>query len=96
MEHELARGDIIDYVWYIRIFIIRSSVAPQVFTYVNYCPWCGKDVGKYSVYDEYWEAYEKADQEDPTIPEDECDPKLQDFQEKFLRDWEAKNATTNS
>ena len=96
LEHELSRGDIIDYVWYTRTYIIRSSVVPEIRTYVGYCPFCGQDVGKYSVYDKYWEAYDKADQEDPTLPADQCDPELEGFQENFLRKWEAENETENS
>ena len=93
METELSRGDIIDYEWCTRDYILRSSVTPQVHTDVDYCPWCGQDVGKYSVYDEYCEAYEKAKEADPTLPDIECDSELEEFGENFLRDWEAENET---
>lgn len=99
MEYELSKGDIVDYEWCTRDYIIRSSVAPQVRTYVNFCPFCGQDVAKYSIYDEYEEyveAYYKAKEEDPTLPDIESDSELERFQEKFLRDWEAENETENS
>jgi hypothetical protein len=89
MKHELSKHDIIDYTWYTRDYILRSSVALQVFTLVEFCPWCGKDVGKDSLQDEYWEAYCKVEQEDPTS----VDSKLQEFQENFLRNWEKENQT---
>ena len=99
MEYELSKGDIIDYQWYTRDYIIRSSRVPQIRTYANFCPYCGKDVGKYSVYDEYdeyLEAYEKAREKDPTLPDIDCDSELEGFQEKFLRDWEAENELKTS
>lgn len=96
MEAELSRGDIIDYIWHTRDYIIRSSIAPQVRTYVNFCPFCGKDVAKYSVQADYVEAYEKAKEEDPTLPDIRSQSELKGFQEKFLRTWEAENETKNS
>ena len=99
MEYELSKGDIIDYVWYTRLYLIRSSVVPEIHTYVKFCPFCGKDVGKYAVYDEYeeyWEAYDKAREEDPTLPDIESDSEVEGFREKFLRTWEAENETGNS
>ena len=96
MEAELSRGDIIDYRWHTRLYILRSSVVPQVSTDVDYCPWCGQDVGKYAVYDEYLEAYKKAKQADSTLPDIQSHSELEGFQEKFLRKWEAENETENS
>ncbi|BDA51776.1 hypothetical protein COCOBI_pt-0540 (chloroplast) [Coccomyxa sp. Obi] len=96
MEAELSRGDIIDYEWCTRDYILRSSVTPQVQTCVNFCPFCGKDVAKYSVYDEYLEAYDKAKEADPTLPDILCDSELEEFQENFLRTWEAENETKDN
>ena len=76
--------------------LLRSSTTPQVHTDVDYCPWCGQDIGKYSVSHEYWEAYEKATEEDPTLPDDQWDSEVEEFREKFLRNWEAENETKNS
>ena len=99
MEYEVSRGDIVDYEWCTRDYIIRSSVTPQVRTYVKFCPFCGQDVRKYSVYgeyEEYLEAYEKAKEADPTLPDLDCDSELEEFGENFLRDWEAENETKTS
>ena len=95
MEAELSshRRDILDYRWHTRDYIIRSSTAPQVFTYVDFCPFCGKYIGKYSVYEEYLAAYEKAKEADPTLPDIDCDSELEGFREKFLRAWESQNLT---
>ena len=89
MEHELSKHDIVDYRWHTRDYIVRSSVAPQVSAKVEFCPWCGKYVGKHSLYDEYQEAYNRAQQEDPAL----LDSQLEEFGEKFLRDWESQNQT---
>lgn len=86
MEHELSKHD---YTWHTRDVIIRSSVAPQVFTLVYFCPWCGKDVSKYSVHDEYMDAYCKAKQEDPTL----IDSKLEEFRKNFLTNLESQSQT---
>lgn len=96
MEHELSKTDIIDYIWHTRDYIIRSSRVPQVRTHVNFCPWCGKDVERYSVHDEYLEAYERARQADPTLPEIYAYSDLEGFRERFLRDWERGNPIGNS
>jgi hypothetical protein len=93
MEHELSRRDIIDYKWHTRDYIARSSTTPQVFTYVDFCPWCGKYVGNHYVQANYIEAYDKAKQEDPTLPDIRSHSALEGFQERFLRDWEAENQT---
>lgn len=87
MKHELSKRDIVDYTWYTRDYIVRSSMAPQVSAQVEFCPWCGKYVGKYSVHDEYLEAYCKAKQENPT----RLDSELEEFREKFLTNWESHN-----
>ncbi|BDA51914.1 hypothetical protein COCOBI_pt-2170 (chloroplast) [Coccomyxa sp. Obi] len=91
MEQEVSSGDIIDYVWCTRDYIIRSSTVPEVFVHAGYCPFCGQDVGKYSVQGEYVEAYYKAKEADPTLPDIDCDSELEEFQENFLRTWEAEN-----
>ena len=93
MEQELARGDILHYTWFTRDFSLRSSTTPQVFSLVEFCPWCGKYLAGYSVYDEYWEAHEKAEKEDPTLPDILRDSELAEFRENFLRNWEAQNQT---
>lgn len=93
MEHELSRGDIVDYKWYTRDSIIKSYTTSQVYTSVDFCPWCGKYIGSYSLHDEYLESYEKAKKEDPTLPDIMYYSKLEDFQEKFLMNWESQNQT---
>ena len=100
MEQELARGDIVHYTWFTRDFILRSSTTPQVFTAVEFCPWCGKYLAGYSVYDEYYsvyngylDAHEKAKKKNPTLPDILRDSELEEFRENFLRNWEAQNQT---
>lgn len=39
------------------------------------------------------ESYAKAKKEDPTLPDIMYDSKLEDFQEKFLMNWESQNQT---
>ena len=69
MEYELSRGGMVDYKWHTRDFIITSSATPQIYSLVEFCPWCGKYLAGYSLYDEYLEAYKKAKKEDPTLPD---------------------------
>jgi hypothetical protein len=90
LEYELSRGDIIEYVWYTREYILRSSTTPIIFTYADFCPFCGEDLGKFSVHDDYWDAFDKAAEEDPTMST-QSDLELEGFGEKFLRDWELRN-----
>jgi hypothetical protein len=90
LEYELSRGDFIEYRWHTREFILRSSKTPIIFTYADFCPFCGKDLEKFSLHDEYWEAFEKAAEEDPTMRTQSAS-ELEGFDEKFLRDWESRN-----
>ena len=90
LESELPRGDFIDYIWYTREYILRSSEARMIFTCAEFCPFCGANVGKFSVHDDYWNAFDKAADEDPTM-ETQSDEELEEFNEKFLRDWELRN-----
>jgi hypothetical protein len=67
MEAELSRGDIIDYIWDTRgwYYILRSSSSRV--SHANFCPWCGKDLGKFPLHDEYSDAYDRATEEDSTM-----------------------------
>ena len=59
----------------------------------KFCPWCGKYIGGDSLNDEYCEAYEKEKKKDPTLPDIMNYSALEDFQEKFLSNWESENQT---
>jgi hypothetical protein len=90
IKDELSRGDIIDYIWYSRDYILRSSRVPAISTYAEFCPWCGSDLGKFSLDSEYWHAFQRASEEDPTMRK-QSDSELEGFHEEFLRGWELKN-----
>ena len=51
MDYELLKGDMVDYTWHTRDYIIRSSTAPQIWSIIDFCPWCGKYIGGDSLYD---------------------------------------------
>ena len=91
MERELSRGDIVNYIWYSRDFIIRSKVTPQIFSFIEFCPWCSKYLTKYSLRDEYEEEHKKRypTYSDNIMP----DSHYEEFQENFLRNWEKENQT---
>lgn len=93
--HEM-RGDIADYIWYTRDFILKSSITPQIYSLVEFCPWCGKYLASYSLADEYVEAYEKEKEKDPTLLDIMDNLKLVEFQDKFLMDWESQNQTLDT
>lgn len=93
MEQEVLREDIISYRQYTRDFFLRSSTTDQVFSFVEFCPWCSKYLTDYSLHDEYVEAYEKEKKKDPTLPDIMNYSALEDFQEKFLSNWESENQT---
>ena len=93
MEHEISKGDIVSYKWYTRDYILSSSMTPQIGTFADFCPWCGNYIGGDSLNDEYCEAYEKEKKKDPTLPDIMNYSALEDFQEKFLSNWESENQT---
>jgi hypothetical protein len=55
MEQTLAEDDRIDYIWYSREYVLVSMDAELV-RYVQFCPFCGEDLGKDSVRYAYDEA----------------------------------------
>ena len=79
----------INYIWYSRDFIIRSRVTPQIFSFIEFCPWWGKYLTSYSLRDEYEEEHEKKypTDLDNIMPNSH----YEEFQENFLRNWESKN-----
>ena len=93
MEQEVLREDIISYRWYTRDFFLRSSTTDQVFSFVEFCPWCSKYLTDYSLHDEYVEAYEKEKKKDSTLSDIMNYSALEDLQEKFLSNWESENQT---
>lgn len=91
MEGELSLKNMVDYIWYSRDFIIRSKDTPEIFSFIEFCPWCGEYLTKYSLHDEYEEEHGKKYPTDlgNIMP----DSHYEEFQENFLRNWEKENQT---
>lgn len=87
MEQTLLHKDMIDYIWYVRAYILVSSVSPMIESDIDFCSFCGKCIGEEAVHHEYEEAYDQALEEDTTLPDDEA--KLESFRTQFLINLEA-------
>ena len=93
MEGNLSKGDMIRYIWYTRDYVLLSSESAMIESFIEYCPFCGEDIGSQSVLDEYDEAYEKATDDEHTSLELENDHKLEAFRTEFLTSVESQEKT---
>lgn len=94
MEKNLSIGDMIRYNWYPRDYSIVSTECDMIESYIEYCPFCGEEIGSQSLLDEYDEAYHKATDDKDTALELENDDKLEEFRTEFLTRIEAQEKTS--
>ena len=87
MEEALFYEGMIDYIWYLRAYVLVSSVSPMMESYIDFCPFCGMCIGEEAVLDQYDEAYDQALEKDLTLLQDEA--KLESFRTSFLTTLEA-------
>jgi len=52
MEKNLSIGDMIRYNWYTRDYSIVSTECDMIESYIEYCPFCGEEIGSQSLLDE--------------------------------------------
>jgi hypothetical protein len=88
MEQTLLEEDMIHYIWYKRSYCLVSSRNSVIHSSIEFCPFCGKDVGSDAVDEEYADAYHEASEKDPTFPEPYEDDQLEEFRIKFLTEVE--------
>lgn len=59
MKNNLEWGDMLQYVWYIREYSIESTQNSAISCKIDYCPFCGKEIGTLSLLEKYEEACEQ-------------------------------------
>lgn len=95
MESTLLENDMIRYYWETREYVLVSSKFPMVESFIYYCPFCSKHIGIESVADEYWDAYNQAIFETPTLQQQDSREELEKFKIEFLVNLESKENKTN-
>ena len=94
MKEQLSQGDMVDYRWYTRNYVLVSSRSPMIQSYISFCPFCGEDLSAESLLDEYEEALDQAREEDSTWADN--DAALESFRVQFLTDFEAREETNDN
>ena len=87
MEQTVAKGDMIEYVWYTRNYYLISISNPIVGASVRYCPFCGKGIGSLSLLQQYEKA---CDQPEAAKIDWQSKTEVEAFNERFLAEQREK------